>query len=253
MAIKRQSRCGYCWGTGHNRLSCPKVKEQAAAGDAYAQRQLERSKVKQCSYCKSTDHIKSSCISQFTDERREALASWVGILGLASVIQEKKIANGAFVYGPILHRWNKAPQEEGKTHTMGNFSVTKIDFSSNYATEEFEGVIHYETLTEAPDNTWFSKRLPLPSVSNMISAMPDSIGRTLWLEKNHRSYDTHARTYLEENFQVIIEAPQEEVDKAVAELVAKKPMIVDFEDMKAYQSAKRKLAKEQKQAAEANL
>lgn len=53
-------RCGHCYEKGHNRRSCPHLKErleeQAAAGDSYAAERLRKSQTKKCSYCKNKYH-----------------------------------------------------------------------------------------------------------------------------------------------------------------------------------------------------
>ncbi len=59
------STCRYCWGTGHTKRACPKVKEDAANGDTYAQDIIDhyaaRAKSRKCSYCGECGHNKKGC------------------------------------------------------------------------------------------------------------------------------------------------------------------------------------------------
>lgn len=59
-------RCSYCYQTGHNKRSCPEIKQRAKDGNAWAQAHLERSKVKnrKCSYCHEPGHTKRTCVKR---------------------------------------------------------------------------------------------------------------------------------------------------------------------------------------------
>lgn len=54
-------RCGHCYEKGHNKRSCPHLKErleeQAAAGDSYAAERLRNNQTKKCSYCRNKYHM----------------------------------------------------------------------------------------------------------------------------------------------------------------------------------------------------
>ena len=53
-------RCSHCWEKGHNKRSCPKLKERlselAEDGDLYAQRKLRESQTRKCSFCGHSYH-----------------------------------------------------------------------------------------------------------------------------------------------------------------------------------------------------
>ena len=255
MATKRKARCGYCWQEGHNRTSCPKMKHEASLGDGYAQRQLERATTKQCSYCRGTDHNKANCQEKFNDERLNALSSWTAMQAAIEVIKDKKIAEGAFIYGPILHRWSSVPvdatEHRESNYDMGNYHIKEMTLNVDSVGGEFEGAFSYDTLVEASGGSWFKRMLPLPCLSKEMQRMPDSVGRTRWFSKNDVRYDRQGRDLYDESFNVIVEAPQEAVNSLVEKLRAMKPMIVDFEDMKQYNSAKRKEAINKKKKEEA--
>ena len=247
---KRKARCGYCWQEGHNRTSCPKMKMEAAAGDSYAQRSLERSAVKQCSYCSGTDHNKATCERKFGDDRRDALCQWTGLTAAIEIVKRKKLGAGAFIYGPVMHRWNSAPRNNAdgqpNNYDMVNYTIKEFTLTGNSAVSEFEGVYTFETLAEPSAGNYFKGTVPLPGLSREISNAPDSIGRTEWFRRNDARYDHDSRMILADNFDVLLEASEEEVNKAVAHLQSQKPMIVDYEDIKEYNSAKRKLAAQKK-------
>ena len=172
-----------------------------------------------------------------------------------NVIKDKKIAEGAFVYGPILHRWSSVPvdatEHRESNYAMGNYSIKEMTLNIDSVNGEFEGAFSYDTLTESEGGNYFKRALPLPYLSKEMQRMPDSAGRTKWFSRNDARYDRQGRDLYDENFNVLVEAPQEAVDNLVEKLKAMKPMIVDFEDMKQYNSAKRKEAINKKKKEEA--
>jgi hypothetical protein len=229
------------------------MKAEAQNGDGYAQRALERAKTKQCSYCHATDHNKANCQERFNDERLQALCRWTALNAAINVIKDKKIAEGAFIYGPILHRWSTVPIDATEynkeaNYTMGNYSIKEMILNIDSVNGEFEGAFTYDTLTEAEGNAWFKRALPLPCLSKEMQRMPDSVGRKKWFSNNDSRYDYQGRDIYDESFNVLVEAPQEAVDNLVEKLKAMKPLIVDFEDMKQYNSAKRKEKKKENAA-----
>ena len=226
MATKRKARCGYCWQEGHNRTSCPKMKQEAAGCDGYAQRQLERATTKQCSHCRGTDHNRANCQEKFNDERLDALSRWSNV--------------------PV-----DATEHRESNYTMGNYSIKEMTLNIDSVNGEFEGAFSYDTLTECEGGNYFRRALSLPYLSKEMQRMPDSAGRTKWFSRNDVRYDRQGRDLYDENFNVLVEAPQEAVDSLVEKLKAMKPMIVDFEDMKQYNSAKRKEAINKKKKEEA--
>ena len=64
------STCSYCWGYGHNKRGCPKMKKDAADDVAagrtswrtrYVDQQAHASKNRRCSFCKETGHTRRTC------------------------------------------------------------------------------------------------------------------------------------------------------------------------------------------------
>ena len=102
------STCRYCWGQGHTQRSCPKMREDAANGDAYAKHKVEQYaqavKARKCSYCNETGHNKKGCkvrkehkvvydltVNKFRNEMRErALKAGVKVGSLIAVTKRSE-------------------------------------------------------------------------------------------------------------------------------------------------------------------
>ena len=247
---KRQARCSYCWQTGHNRTSCPKMKAEAANGDSYAKRLLESSSVKQCSYCRGTDHNKAGCDKLFSDQRNEGLVKWAHLNAMINVIKNKKIANGAFIYGPIIHRWHDTPYNlssgEPGNYDLGNYCVKHVEYNDSTPYSPCYG---FETLVEpSGDARYFRTSLPLPGIYNEVRKLSSTMKEASDAWINHTDRYSSAMGGInfvyEENYNVLVEASDEEVNKAVESLLMEKPVIVDFTERKLYQSEMRKRKKE---------
>jgi len=74
-------RCGFCGNSGHNRATCPTLKEKIANDpNGYYARQAERKKVHRvrtsrprlCSYCKTSGHNKATCTELTHDRFQQA-------------------------------------------------------------------------------------------------------------------------------------------------------------------------------------
>jgi hypothetical protein len=68
---RRSPRCSNCWEIGHTSNHCPRIKEAAAKGDAWAIRKVEQQKAsvknRECSYCREKGHNKRGCKSRKAD------------------------------------------------------------------------------------------------------------------------------------------------------------------------------------------
>lgn len=68
---RRASMCRYCYGTGHTKRTCPKVKADAANGNAWAKDMLDQAKQivanRVCSYCGEQKHTTRTCSKKFND------------------------------------------------------------------------------------------------------------------------------------------------------------------------------------------
>ncbi len=73
MSYQKKNMCHYCYGVGHNRRTCPKLRKEAEEGNGYAEEVLRRQNrreeaiVRNCSYCKTTGHNQKTCMVLQTD------------------------------------------------------------------------------------------------------------------------------------------------------------------------------------------
>lgn len=257
---KRKPRCGWCYQLGHNRTSCPDMKKEAENGNAFAKERLERSKIKKCSYCKSEEHTKATCDVKFNDDLNDGWKTWAGINAALEVIKQKKIGKGAFIYGPIMHRWSELPRNvldrdgvSKPNYELINFVITHSHLDVDNVNNECTGHFSYQTLAEPEDPTVRLKyTYSIPGFFKAVESLPDAFerGKARWLAANKSNNwdDTlnSSRKSSDELCQVIVEAPQEEIDALVNSLLALKPTIVDFTDRKAYQTELRRLKKNEK-------
>ena len=244
---KRKPRCGYCYQEGHNRNSCPSIKAAAANGDEYAKERLERAKIKRCSYCKNDGHTKATCERKFGDDLSSGWSVWTGINAVVNIIREKKLAKGAFVYGPIQHRWTDYPAEVTDRSTnepkpnyeMINFCIDGDDLNEHTVLGEWSNHLGYTTLAEIPDGVRLKGAYSLPGFYEAVLHLDKTFeyGKQEWIKKNEHYVLPIGRKNSVDLCTILVEAPQEEVDKIVNKLLEKKPMIVDYTDRKAYQSA----------------
>lgn len=250
--VKRSPRCSYCYNQGHTRNHCPTAKQQAAAGDSYAQRVIERAAVKKCSYCNGTDHIKTTCEKLYRDDHDRAQKEWVGILGAVECIKNLKLAPGAFVYGPMMFYTNSMPDQD-RSYELVNYTVTDLTkIRTNYFTSENTSMIRCSTLAEPTDPRFeFRTIVPIPGLYEAVATLQTEFpeGQKQWLRDNDASgYDRvlSGRKNLQELTQVILPASDEEVVSTVQRLLDLKPEILKHSDRKAYQKAVRAAKKAEK-------
>lgn len=247
---KRSPRCSYCYQQGHARNHCPTAKQQAAAGDGYAQKVVERGTTKKCSYCGSTEHIKTVCEKKHSDEVLQARKEWVGILAAVECVKQYKLGAGAFVYGPLMYYANALPETD-TLYELVNYTITDIKASRpSYFTSETTSMIRCETLAESQNNNYsFRNLIPIPGFYEAVVCLKTEYvdGQKEWLRSNQAggySGVIDGRRNLKELTQVILPATDEEVDKVVNSLLAIKPEILNYPDRKSYQKAMRALKKE---------
>jgi len=241
--MARTIRCSYCYGQGHSRNNCPTAKQAAQSGDSYAQKVVERSKVKQCSYCRNTDHTKATCEKLYVDERLAAERKWCGVLGLIEVVKSKKIAAGAFIYGPVSY-YGGMPDEEG-CYEFINYCIEEVSTRNGRTDREHTPVIKYSTLAEPTvANTHFRGWAPMPDLYNAVHDLQTEFtaGKSDWLKAN----ETHGymraitgRQRLANETVVLVPAEDAAVEQLVSDLLSLKPLILKSDDRKSFQRAQR--------------
>lgn len=250
--MARPIRCSYCYTQGHSRNNCPTAKQSAANGDAYAQRVIERSKVKQCSYCHHTDHTKATCEKLYSDERLKVERKWCGVLGLIEVIREKKIAAGAFLYGPVAYHGGM-PDEDTSYESI-NYCIEEIKIRQEKTDREHSSMVRYNTLAEPKYETErFCGYAPMPHLYDAVYNLETEFkaGKEGWLRNNaaygyKRMEDARARLSMET--EVIVPAEDITVSNTIVELLAMKPLILKSNDRKTYQKQQRAANKAEKAA-----
>lgn len=104
MNYRRTSRCSYCYEKGHNRTTCPKMREEAAADpNSWAAIKLNRIKakrkttVRKCSYCGVPGHTKRTCTEKPIDAEKLNLANRVWRSKLVESLKEAGIGVGSLL------------------------------------------------------------------------------------------------------------------------------------------------------------
>ena len=101
--MARVMHCGYCYGDGHNKRGCPKMRQDAKNGDSWAQRQVDNYKAKaerqkaaggrRCGYCEERGHTRRTCATRKSNmaisqrlnrEYRKAALVWFKSIGLGT-------------------------------------------------------------------------------------------------------------------------------------------------------------------------
>jgi len=250
--VKRSPRCSYCYNQGHNRNNCPTAKQAAANGDTYAQRVVERAAVKKCSYCNGTDHTKTTCEKLYRDEHDRAQKEWTGMVGVAEVIKNLKLATGAFVYGPMMFYSNSMPDSD-HSYELVNYTVNDlVKIRPSYFTNEASSLIRCATLAEPTEaRNEFRTTIPVPGLYEAVATMQAEFpeGQKMWLRDNDANGYTRVmsgRQNMKDLTQVILPATDEEVNKAVNVILGSKPEILKHPDRKSYQRAIRAAKKAEK-------
>ena len=96
---RRAVHCSYCYGEGHNRRTCPDLKERAEEGSVWAKEQVERYKrvKKTCSFCRNTGHTRPTC-----PEKKNYIANMHKITknfrkGLKGAMQQAGLGIGSLI------------------------------------------------------------------------------------------------------------------------------------------------------------
>lgn len=100
--MNRTVRCRWCYKSGHNRLSCPQMKEEAAKNpNSYAASVLvrvqESKKLRKCSYCSEGGHNRKTCKKIFEDSVKILNANKNFRKKFLDTLKEKCIGVGALV------------------------------------------------------------------------------------------------------------------------------------------------------------
>ena len=255
--MSRQIRCGYCYEPGHNRSGCTKVKTDAEGGNEYAQGLMKKSAVRQCSYCRGTDHNLAKCVKKYTDDRNKALMEWAGYEGAIKIIKDKKLAKGAFLFGPLTYLYEHMPVRVGTKagrHQSAhcNFELVNFCVESLFLrrpNREDEKSMRVSCLAEAEGTHRFDTHMVIPGLFRVINeqAQKGDEGSKIWVLKNNPDYYVESRKICEDEMEVIIPASLEEINKLVNHLRTFRPLILDHKTPEEFWKANRAEKKQLKE------
>ena len=242
---KRSPRCSYCYTTGHTRNNCPTAKQEAASGNEFAKKVVERAAIKKCSYCNDTTHTKTTCEKFYSDQKDRAQKLWVGALGIVDCIKSLRLAEGAFLYAPMTYYSNQTPSRENEDYELINFTIEKVELRSDRTDNEFLSAFKCNTLAEPMgENRSWRNWIPAPGLYEAVVNLQTEYteGKRLWLRENDASGYSRimdGRSNLKDQTQVLVPASDEAVNAAVNRILQQKPDILKHPDRKSYQKAMR--------------
>jgi len=230
----------------------------AANGDDWAKGQLERVKARKCSFCKSEDHNLARCLERYNQDLLEAKSDWAGTCAAISIIKEKKIATGAFLYGPLPYRYYSTPQtNRDGTHSYeyANFIISRVNVQG--VRTESTGYLKIDTLAEPEKvNQRFTTEMSIPGLYRKVLELsltatgPLQEGAKTWIRKidggREHPTDKEMRDLSVSGYDVISEATEEEVHNTVSKFMDLKPLILKYSDAESYWKANRAAKKELK-------
>lgn len=128
--MKRTVRCRWCYKSGHNKLSCPQMKEEAAKNpNGYAASILStlatRGKERKCSFCSQTGHNRKTCSKIIEDGIKIIDVNKIYRKKLLDFMKNNQIGVGALVRVGSTRGYNEA--NEWLSYTNQLALVTEID------------------------------------------------------------------------------------------------------------------------------
>jgi hypothetical protein len=156
------STCSYCWGHGHNKRGCAKMKKDAANDVAegrrsyrtrYVEQQTHASKNRKCSYCKEVGHTRRTCSSlqeqhvHFIGQTKKLHRAYAAALRRHGIGPGTLIHSGRDVYDYSLEETFDKPLAMVKLIDWSK--VTTMNFRNNFimseTTKEFQRSTYHET------------------------------------------------------------------------------------------------------------
>ena len=111
-------RCGYCYEKGHNRRTCPKLKDYVDRNpDSYAARRLaatqKAASTRKCSFCNTTGHNRRKCPTMETMARKAAKLNREFRKEVLTLLREHGIAEGTLVEAGAYDVWTYTRDQNG--------------------------------------------------------------------------------------------------------------------------------------------
>lgn len=102
MSYSGTVRCGHCWNKGHNKRSCPELKQYVKDNpDSFAAKRAaiakERAEPRRCTYCAQQGHNRATCgtLNKDVNVWQTKNATW--IKKLVKVLEEEGIGVGSLI------------------------------------------------------------------------------------------------------------------------------------------------------------
>jgi hypothetical protein len=143
------STCSYCWGYGHNKRGCPKMKKDAADDVAagresyrtrYVEKQAHASKNRRCSYCKEVGHTRRTCgtleeqMVHFIGQTKKLHRAYAAALRRHGIGPGTLIRSGRDVYDYGLDESIEKPLAMVKL--LDWHKITTVNFRNNFIMSE---------------------------------------------------------------------------------------------------------------------
>jgi len=151
-------RCGYCCEKGHNRRTCPKLKDYVARNpDSYVARREANARktasTRKCSFCDTTGHNRRKCPTMEGMAIKAAKLNREHRKTLLSFMKENGIAEGTLVRANAREVWTYTRDENGELRSPYESAgvsviglITKINWDD----------IHYRTASGAVKIQWIN-------------------------------------------------------------------------------------------------
>ena len=166
------------------------------------------------------------------------------------------MGEGAFLHAPVVFGWGSDYTETGyykngygsemiPNYEYANVSVSRIHYNEQVeANLPFMQIVTLDEPEYASGRYKFTTSLCCPGLFTAVENLETEYldGKSEWMERNmHRK-----QTVLEENLTVLMEATPEKVQETVDRIKTFRSKILDFKDIKSYNSYLRASKKQNK-------
>jgi hypothetical protein len=170
-------RCSYCYGSGHNRRTCTKLKEYCKENpDTYtakvAERKAANAKTRTCSYCLEEGHNRKTCQSLIIDKAKAIKENAAYRAGFLQYMQEKGFGisallkdrhNQLYLVESIdwdhITPWKNARAQLrpfGRTRSYGDYIRLSLDFLHDSNNFKIVSVATLNAIKRSMPATWLN-------------------------------------------------------------------------------------------------
>lgn len=179
--MNRTVRCRWCYKSGHNKLSCPQMKEDAAKNpNGYAASTLARiaeskKQGRRCSYCSECGHNRTTCKKIFEDGVKIINVNKKYRQKLLDFMKDKSIGVGALVKIHNTRGYNTKGEWlsfENQLALITEVSVNDANClvsDSSFIRAEFLSVKEYDGSPQKTTLLFSNKDVVAPPVDNILN------------------------------------------------------------------------------------